>query len=100
MLQERNVNLPDSLEYIGKSAFAGTPVGETVHMPENLPTRRYGLGRNVQPRTTRQVLGRADDGLSERHAHNIGASVFRPDAKVIAVLNSQRNKVGGLHRSE
>ena len=27
---------------------------------------------------------------------NIGARVFRPDAKVIAVLNSQRNKVAGF----
>ena len=27
---------------------------------------------------------------------NIGARVFRPDAKIIAVLNSQRNKVAGF----
>ena len=91
------VNLPDSLEYIGKSAFAGTPVGETVHMPENLTyigdkafaanvynsdyTAKYWVGP-----TTVYLNGKLD---------NIGASVFRPDAKIIAVLNSQRNMVGG-----
>ena len=92
------VNLPDSLEYIGKSAFAGTPVGETVHMPENLTyigdkafaanvynsdyTAKYWVGP-----TTVYLNGKLD---------NIGASVFRPDAKIIAVLNSQRNMVGGF----
>lgn len=91
------VNLPDSLEYIGKSAFAGTPVGETVHMPENLTyigdkafaanvynsdyTAKYWVGP-----TTVYLNGKLD---------NIGASVFRPDAKIVAVLNSQRNMVGG-----
>ena len=30
------INLPDSLEYIGKSAFAGDLDGETIHLPENL----------------------------------------------------------------
>ena len=91
------VNLPDSLEYIGKSAFAGTPVGETVHMPENLTyigdkafaanvynsdyTAKYWVGP-----TTVYLNGKLD---------NIGASVFRPNAKIIAVLNSQRNMVGG-----
>ena len=91
------INLPDSLEYIGKSAFAGTPVGETVHMPENLTyigdkafaanvynsdyTAKYWVGP-----TTVYLNGKLD---------NIGASVFRPDAKIVAVLNSQRNMVGG-----
>lgn len=91
------VNLPDSLEYIGKSAFAGTPVGETIHLPENLQyvgdkafaanvynsdyTAKYWVGP-----TTVYLNGKLD---------NIGASVFRPDAKIIAVLNSQRNMVGG-----
>lgn len=91
------VNLPENLEYIGKSAFAGTPVGETIHLPENLQyvgdkafaanvynsdyTAKYWVGP-----TTVYLNGKLD---------NIGASVFRPDAKIIAVLNSQRNMVGG-----
>lgn len=91
------VNLPENLEYIGKQAFNGTPVGETIHLPENLQyvgdkafaanvynsdyTAKYWVGP-----TTVYLNGKLD---------NIGASVFRPDAKIIAVLNSQRNMVGG-----
>ena len=91
------VNLPENLEYIGKQAFNGTPVGEIITLPDNVSfvgdqafagyvynadyTAQYWVGP-----TTIYLNGKLS---------NIGASVFRPDAKVIAVLNSQRNMVGG-----
>lgn len=91
------VNLPENLEYIGKQAFNGTPVGETITLPDNVSfvgdqafagyvynadyTAQYWVGP-----TTIYLNGKLS---------NIGASVFRPDAKVIAVLNSQRNMVAG-----
>lgn len=92
------VNLPENLEYIGKQAFNGTPVGETITLPDNVSfvgdqafagyvynadyTAQYWVGP-----TTIYLNG----SLS-----NIGSNVFRPDAKVIAVLNSQRNMVAGF----
>lgn len=92
------VNLPENLEYIGKQAFNGTPVGEIITLPDNVSfvgdqafagyvynadyTAQYWVGP-----TTVYLNGKLD---------NIGASVFRPDAKIIAVLNSQRNMVGGF----
>lgn len=92
------VNLPENLEYIGKQAFNGTPVGEIITLPDNVSfvgdqafagyvynadyTAQYWVGP-----TTIYLNGKLS---------NIGASVFRPDAKVIAVLNSQRNKVAGF----
>lgn len=91
------VNLPENLEYIGKQAFNGTPVGEIITLPDNVSfvgdqafagyvynadyTAQYWVGP-----TTIYLNGKLS---------NIGASVFRPDAKVIAVLNSQRNMVAG-----
>ena len=91
------VNLPDSLEYIGKSAFAGTPVGETVHMPENLTyigDKAFGSQMYNSDYTAKYWVGPTTVYLNGK-LDNIGASVFRPDAKIIAVLNSQRNMVGG-----
>ena len=66
--------MPENLTYIGDKAFAANVYNSDY-------TAQYWVGP-----TTVYLNGKLD---------NIGASVFRPDAKVIAVLNSQRNMVGG-----
>lgn len=70
--------MPENLTYIGDKAFAANVYNSDY-------TAKYWVGP-----TTVYLNGKLD---------NIGASVFRPDAKIIAVLNSQRNMVGGCSRS-
>ena len=92
------INLPDSLEYIGKSAFAGDLDGETIHLPENLQylgDTAFGTQMYTADYSSKYWVGPTTIYLNGKLS-NIGASVFRPDAKVIAVLNSQRNKVAGF----
>ena len=92
------INLPDSIEYIGKSAFAGDLDGETIHMPENLQylgDTAFGAQMYNSDYTAKYWVGPTTIYLNGKLS-NIGARVFRPDAKVIAVLNSQRNKVAGF----
>ena len=92
------VNLPDSLEYIGKSAFAGDLDGETIHLPENLQylgDTAFGTQMYTADYSSKYWVGPTTIYLNGSLS-NIGARVFRPDAKVIAVLNSQRNKVAGF----
>lgn len=92
------INLPDSLEYIGKSAFAGDLDGETIHLPENLQylgDTAFGTQMYTADYSSKYWVGPTTIYLNGSLS-NIGARVFRPDAKVIAVLNSQRNKVAGF----
>lgn len=92
------INLPDSIEYIGKSAFAGDLDGETIHMPENLQylgDTAFGAQMYNSDYTAKYWVGPTTIYLNGKLS-SIGARVFRPDAKVIAVLNSQRNKVAGF----
>lgn len=92
------INLPDSIEYIGKSAFAGDLDGETIHLPENLQylgDTAFGAQMYNSDYTAKYWVGPTTIYLNGSLS-NIGARVFRPDAKVIAVLNSQRNKVAGF----
>lgn len=92
------INLPDSLEYIGKSAFAGDLDGETIHLPENLQylgDTAFGTQMYTADYSSKHWVGPTTIYLNGSLS-NIGARVFRPDAKVIAVLNSQRNKVAGF----
>lgn len=92
------INLPDSIEYIGKSAFAGDLDGETIHLPENLQylgDTAFGAQMYNSDYTAKYWVGPTTIYLNGKLS-NIGARVFRPDAKVIAVLNSQRNKVAGF----
>ena len=91
------INLPDSIEYIGKSAFAGDLDGETIHLPENLQylgDTAFGTQMYNSDYTAKYWVGPTTIYLNGKLS-NIGARVFRPDAKVIAVLNSQRNMVAG-----
>ena len=67
--------MPENLTYIGDKAFAANVYNSDY-------TAKYWVGP-----TTVYLNGKLD---------NIGASVFRPNAKIIAVLNSQRNKVAGF----
>ena len=92
------INLPDSIEYIGKSAFAGDLDGETIHLPENLQylgDTAFGAQMYNSDYTAKYWVGPTTIYLNGKLS-NIGSNVFRPDAKVIAVLNSQRNKVAGF----
>lgn len=92
------INLPDSIEYIGKSAFAGDLDGETIHLPENLQylgDTAFGTQMYTADYSSKYWVGPTTIYLNGSLS-NIGARVFRPDAKVIAVLNSQRNKVAGF----
>ena len=91
------VNLPENLEYIGKQAFNGTPVGETITLPDNVSfvgDQAFGAYVYNADYTAQYWVGPTTIYLNGKLS-NIGARVFRPDAKVIAVLNSQRNMVGG-----
>ena len=91
------VNLPENLEYIGKQAFNGTPVGETITLPDNVSfvgDQAFGAYVYNADYTAQYWVGPTTIYLNGK-LDNIGASVFRPDAKIIAVLNSQRNMVGG-----
>lgn len=92
------VNLPENLEYIGKQAFNGTPVGETITLPDNVSfvgDQAFGAYVYNADYTAQYWVGPTTIYLNGSLS-NIGARVFRPDAKVIAVLNSQRNKVAGF----
>lgn len=92
------VNLPENLEYIGKQAFNGTPVGETITLPDNVSfvgDQAFGAYVYNADYTAQYWVGPTTIYLNGKLS-NIGARVFRPDAKVIAVLNSQRNKVAGF----
>lgn len=92
------VNLPENLEYIGKQAFNGTPVGETITLPDNVSfvgDQAFGAYVYNADYTAQYWVGPTTIYLNGKLS-NIGASVFRPDAKVIAVLNSQRNMVAGF----
>lgn len=92
------VNLPESLEYIGKQAFNGTPVGETITLPDNVSfvgDQAFGAYVYNADYTAQYWVGPTTIYLNGSLS-NIGSNVFRPDAKVIAVLNSQRNKVAGF----
>lgn len=92
------LNLPDGLEYIGKSAFAGDLDGETIHLPENLQylgDTAFGTQMYTADYSSKYWVGPTTIYLNGSLS-NIGARVFRPDAKVIAALNSQRNKVAGF----
>lgn len=91
------VNLPENLEYIGKQAFNGTPVGETITLPDNVSfvgDQAFGAYVYNADYTAQYWVGPTTIYLNGSLS-NIGSNVFRPDAKVIAVLNSQRNMVGG-----
>lgn len=92
------VNLPENLEYIGKQAFNGTPVGETITLPDNVSfvgDQAFGAYVYNADYTAQYWVGPTTIYLNGSLS-NIGSNVFRPDAKVIAVLNSQRNKVAGF----
>lgn len=92
------INLPDSIEYIGKSAFAGDLDGETIHLPENLQylgDTAFGTQMYTADYSSKYWVGPTTIYLNGSLS-NIGSNVFRPDAKVIAVLNSQRNMVAGF----
>lgn len=91
------VNLPENLEYIGKQAFNGTPVGETITLPDNVSfvgDQAFGAYVYNADYTAQYWVGPTTIYLNGSLS-NIGSNVFRPDAKVIAVLNSQRNMVAG-----
>lgn len=92
------VNLPENLEYIGKQAFNGTPVGETITLPDNVSfvgDQAFGAYVYNADYTAQYWVGPTTIYLNGSLS-NIGSNVFRPDAKVIAVLNSQRNMVAGF----
>lgn len=91
------VNLPENLEYIGKQAFNGTPVGETITLPDNVSfvgDQAFGAYVYNADYTAQYWVGPTTIYLNGSLS-NIGSNVSRPDAKVIAVLNSQRNMVAG-----
>ena len=92
------VNLPENLEYIGKQAFSGTPVGETITLPQNVSyigDKAFAAQLYTADYSSQYWVGPTTIYLNGSLS-NIGSNVFRPDAKVIAVLNSQRNLVAGF----
>ena len=92
------VNLPENLEYIGKQAFYGTPVGETITLPDSVSyigDQAFAANVYNADYTAKYWVGPTTIYLNGSLS-NIGSNVFRPDAKVIAVLNSQRNMVAGF----
>ena len=88
------IDLPDSLTYIGDGAFRGVPL-ESIDLPEGLTyIGRQALGAYVYNAdyTAQYWAGPAYvelNGALER----LGYDAFRPDAEIVALLNSQRNMV-------
>ena len=91
------INLPDNLEYIGERAFAGSLDGQTIHLPENLSylgVQAFSGEQWNADYTAKYWVGPTTVYLNGKLSF-IGGKAFRPDAKIIAVLNSQRNMVAG-----
>lgn len=89
-----SIDLPDALTFIGDNAFQNVPL-ETIDLPENL---QY-IGRNALGAYVYNADYTAQYWVGPKYIElngalqNMGYDAFRPDAKITAVLNSQRNMV-------
>ena len=88
------VDIPDGVTYIGDGAFNGVPL-ESIQLPEGLTyIGRQALGAYVynSDYTAQYWAGPTYVELNGA-LKNLGYNAFRPDAEIVAVLNSQRNLV-------
>ena len=88
------VDIPDGVTYIGDGAFSGVPL-ESIQLPEGLTyIGRQALGAYVynSDYTAQYWAGPTYVELNGA-LKNLGYNAFRPDAEIVAVLNSQRNLV-------
>lgn len=89
-----SIDIPDSVTYIGDSAFSGVPL-ESIELPEGLKyIGRSALGAYAwnSDYTAQSWVGPAYIELNGQ-LDKLGYNAFRPDAEIVAVLNSQRNLV-------
>ena len=75
-----SLDIPDGVTYIGDGALSGVPL-ESIQLPEGLTY----IGRGAMDSLAYVELNGA--------LKNLGYNAFRPDAEIVAVLNSQRNLV-------
>ena len=88
------VDIPDGVTYIGDGAFSAVPL-ESIQLPEGLTyIGRQALGAYIynSDYTAQYWVGPAYVELNGA-LKNLGYNAFRPDAEIVAVLNSQRNLV-------
>lgn len=89
-----SIDIPAGVTYIGDSAFLGVPL-ESIQLPEGLTyIGRQALGAYVynSDYTAQYWVGPTYVELNGA-LRNLGYNAFRPDAEIVAVLNSQRNLV-------
>ena len=89
-----SIEIPDGVTFIGDGAFSEVPL-ESIQLPEGLTyIGRQALGAYVynSDYTAQYWVGPAYVELNGA-LNYLGYNAFRPDAEIVAVLNSQRNMV-------
>ncbi len=89
-----SIEIPDGVTFIGDGAFSGTPL-ESIQLPEGLTyIGRGALGAYAwnSDYTAQYWVGPEYVELNGALSY-LGYNAFRPDAEIVAVLNSQRNMV-------
>lgn len=96
-----SIEIPAGVTYIGDGAFTGTPL-ESISLPDGLTyIGRQALGAYVYNSDYTAQYWVGPDYVELNGAlNNMGYNAFRPDAEIVAVLNSQRNMVVAFNDME
>ena len=96
-----SIDIPESVTYIGDDAFSGVPL-ESIDLLEGLTyIGRHALGTYVWNTDYTAQYWTGPDYVELNGAlANVGYDAFRPDAEIVAVLNSQRNMVVAFNDME